>query len=284
MTVLGILHPGSMGAGVAAQARRRGTEVLWCPAGRSTASRERAQRFALTPVADLKEMTDRADVILSICPPAHAQEVAAQVAAHAFSGLYVDGNAISPATVASISATMQQGGATFVDGSVIGSPPSDSKATRLYVAGPAEGLTTMATLFADSAVRVHRLPGAIGQASALKLSYSSYQKASRVLAAVAHALASNYGVEAELLDIAEGRTSSYLAEVAYIPKVAARAWRWAPEMREAADALAAMGLPPDLAMASATIMERWSELEDIPMNVAQALTALHERAGTEEHG
>ncbi|WP_405635705.1 DUF1932 domain-containing protein [Streptomyces sp. NBC_00056] len=88
------------------------------------------------------------------------------------------------------------------------------------------------------------------------MSYSSYQKASRALAAVAYALASDHGVEAELLDIAEGRTTSYLAETAYFPKAAARAWRWGPEMKEAAHALEKAGLPSDLADAAATVMGR----------------------------
>ncbi|MEU9862016.1 phosphogluconate dehydrogenase [Streptomyces sp. NPDC047971] len=173
-------------------------------------------------------MTERADIILSICPPAHAQEVAAAVADQGFSGLYVDGNAVSPATMTSISATLSQSGATVLDGSVIGSPPSDSKDTRFFLSGPSEGLAQVAAVFADSAVRVRPLPGDVGKASVLKLSYSSYQKASRALTAVARALAADHGVEGELLDIAQGRTTSYLTETAYFPKVAARAWRWAP--------------------------------------------------------
>ncbi|MET8677329.1 NAD(P)-binding domain-containing protein, partial [Streptomyces sp. NPDC004647] len=125
MTTLGILHPGSMGAAVAAQAKRTGAEVLWCPEGRSEASKERALRYGLTAVRDLSEMSQRCDVILSLCPPANAEEVATTVAAESFSGLYVDGNAISPARIARISAIMLPTGAAVVDGSVIGSPPSE---------------------------------------------------------------------------------------------------------------------------------------------------------------
>ncbi|MFJ7948647.1 DUF1932 domain-containing protein [Streptomyces sp. NPDC096354] len=282
MTVLGILHPGSMGAAVAAQAKRSGAEVLWCPTGRSLASRERAQRYGLRPVSDLGEMAQEADIILSICPPSHAAEVAAAVAAQGFSGLYIDGNAVSPATMTSVSATLRRSGATVIDGSVIGSPPSDSKDTRLYLAGPSQGLAQVAAVFADSTVRVHPLPGDIGQASALKLSYSSYQKASRALAAVAHAFAVDHGVEGELLDIAQGRTTSYLAETAYFSKVAARAWRWAPEMREVAHALDEVGLPSDLATASAAVMERWNDLRDTTVEIEQALAALHRRADSKD--
>ncbi|QKV94034.1 NAD(P)-dependent oxidoreductase [Streptomyces sp. NA02950] len=275
MTTLGVLHPGSMGAAVAAQARRSGAEVLWCPAGRSASSRERAERYGLTPVHALSEMVERADIILSLCPPAAAKDVARNVTACSYTGIYVDGNAVSPATMADISAIVQSSGATAVDGSVIGSPPSDTKSPRLYLSGPADTVPLVVRLFDGSSVQARPLPGGIGQASALKLSYSSYQKASRVLAAVAYALASDHGVEAELLDIAQGRTTSYLTETAYFPKVAARSWRWGPEMKEAAHALEEACLPSNLAEAAAAVMERWSELKDTSPDLALALDELH---------
>ncbi len=275
MTTLGILHPGGMGAAVAAQARRSGAEVLWCPAGRSASSKERAERYGLAPVHALSEMVERADIILSLCPPAAAEDVALNVTAYSYAGIYVDGNAVSPATMANISAILQHSGATAIDGSVIGSPPSDSKSPRLYLSGPAEALRQVAKLFDGSAVQARLLSGEIGQASALKLSYSSYQKASRALAAVAYALASDHGVEAELLDIAEGRTTSYLAETAYFPKVAARSWRWGPEMKEAALALEEAGLPSELADATAAVMGRWVGLKDASPDLALVMEELH---------
>ncbi|MFD5429707.1 DUF1932 domain-containing protein [Streptomyces sp. NPDC127084] len=278
MTTLGILHPGSMGAAVAAQARLSGAEVVWCPAGRSVSSRERAERYGLTPVADLAEMVERADIILSLCPPAVAEDVARSVAAHSYTRIYVDGNAVAPATMSSISAVMCVPGATVVDGSIVGSPPSASKSTRFYLSGPSQALPLVAGLFAGSAVQTHLLPGGIGRASALKLSYSSFQKASRVLAAVSYALARAYGVEDELVDIAQGRTTSYLAEPAYFPKVAARSWRWGPEMSEVAAALEEAGLPSDLAFASASVMSRWDNLKDSALDVPQVLDLLRRSA------
>ncbi|MFI0963660.1 DUF1932 domain-containing protein [Streptomyces sp. NPDC021080] len=92
-------------------------------------------------------------------------------------------------------------------------------------------------------------------------------------AAIAHALAGDHGVEAELLDIAEGRTTSYLAETAYFPKVAARSWRWAPETKEAARALEETRLPSDLA--AAAVMRRWAGLKDTSPDLALVLEGLH---------
>jgi hypothetical protein len=45
----------------------------------------------------------------------------------------------------------------------------------------------------------------------------------------------------------------------YLPSVAARAWRWAPELREVADTLSAQHLPPDLALATANVLQRWAD-------------------------
>ncbi|MFE8948163.1 DUF1932 domain-containing protein [Streptomyces sp. NPDC007856] len=177
--------------------------------------------------------------------------------------------------MANISAILLRSGATVVDGSVIGSPPSNSKRPRFYLSGPAEALPAVLGLFDGSSVQARALSGGVGQAPALKLSYSSYQKASRALAAVAYALASDHGVEGELLDIAAGRTTSYLTETTYFPKVAARSWRWGPEMREAAHALEEAGLPSDLANAAAAVMERWSGLKDASPDLALVMEELH---------
>ena len=39
MMTIGILHPGRMGAAVAAEAVKAGARVLWCPEGRSADAR-----------------------------------------------------------------------------------------------------------------------------------------------------------------------------------------------------------------------------------------------------
>lgn len=261
-----------MGAAVAAQAKHRGAEVVWCPEGRSPATRERAAGFS--EVRDIAEMASRCDIIMALCPPADAESVAGLVGAEEFSGIYVDANAVSPATMASISAFAIRDPDRLVDGSVIGSPPSAAKTARLYLSGPDEAARAVAELFAGTAVAARPLSGGIGKASALKLSYSSYQKASRVLAAVTHALARDWGVQDELLDIAQGRSTSYLAEPEYIPKVAARAWRWGPEMREVASALGELSLPDELAEATAAVMERWAQTKDQSLEISEALDLL----------
>jgi hypothetical protein len=80
--------------------------------------------------------------------------------------------------------------------------------------------------------------------------------------ALATGLAREHGVDQELIDIASRRTASYLSEPEYIAKTAARAWRWGPELEEAADMLAAVGLPPEMLHAAATTLARWDDVKD----------------------
>ncbi len=107
------------------------------------------------------------------------------------------------------------------------------------------------------------------------MAYASYQKATRTLAAVAHALATQYGVTNHLLAEATRSTRSPLAEPDYLPSVAARAWRWRPEMREIADTLTAAGLPSELAHATASVLARWaSEKDRWDLSIDTVLAAL----------
>jgi hypothetical protein len=68
-TVIGLLHPGEMGAAVAGCLTARVHQVLWAPPGRSAATAARATAAGLSAAASVAELTARAGLILSICPP-----------------------------------------------------------------------------------------------------------------------------------------------------------------------------------------------------------------------
>ncbi|MFF2517884.1 DUF1932 domain-containing protein [Streptomyces sp. NPDC058086] len=259
---VGILHPGSMGAAVAACAAANAARVLWCTEGRSPASAARAEQFGLEPVATLPELLDQADTVISLCPPAAAEELAAEVASHGFGGWYVDANAINPERMRRIEDLLTPHAKAVIDGGVVGSPPIGSKTPTLYLSGPAAAAERVEALFTSTAVRTKTLGSEIGQASALKLAYASFQKTSRVLVALATGLAREHGVDQELITIAAQRSDSYLSETEYIAKTAARAWRWGPELEEAADSLEAAGLPPEMLRAAAATLARWDDAKD----------------------
>ncbi|MDX3587550.1 DUF1932 domain-containing protein [Streptomyces europaeiscabiei] len=270
---VGILHPGSMGAAVASCAATNAAKVLWCEAGRSTASTARAAQFGLTAVATLAELLERSDIVISLCPPAAAEDLASDVAGHRFAGVYVEANAINPTRVQRIAGLLEPD-ATVVDGGVVGSPPVGGKTPTLYLSGPADATESIEALFAGTAVRTAVLGTEIGKASALKLAYASFQKTSRVLVALAVGMAREHGVDQELIEVASRRADSYLAEPEYVAKTAARAWRWGPELEEAADALEAAGLPPEMLRAAASTLARWNDAKDSELTLTDALDHL----------
>jgi len=107
MTTIGLLNPGEMGSMVGAAVRSGGARVLWAGEGRSGATRKRASDAGLEDAGSVASVVAASDVILSVCPPYAAVDVATQVAALRFGGIFVDGNAVSPATAREIGTAEQ---------------------------------------------------------------------------------------------------------------------------------------------------------------------------------
>ncbi|MEU2774016.1 hypothetical protein ABZ646_14010 [Streptomyces sp. NPDC007162] len=127
-----------MGSAFGAQLRARGHTVLWCPDGRSDATRRRAEQAGLEAEA-LPELVCRSDLLLSLCPPAAAEEVAAQVAELGMAGagtIYVEANAVAPPRVQRIAECLAP--MPVLDASVVGSPPVGGKTPTLYLSGTGE--------------------------------------------------------------------------------------------------------------------------------------------------
>ena len=115
--------------------------------------------------------------MISVCPPAAAEELAQEVLAHGFTGLYVDANAISPQRAERIAAAVRRGGARFVDGSIIGPPAWKPGTTWLYLSGPdaEEALRSSPPAGAGHRFSARRLAGP----SALKMVYAAYTRAAQ---------------------------------------------------------------------------------------------------------
>jgi 3-hydroxyisobutyrate dehydrogenase-like beta-hydroxyacid dehydrogenase len=237
MATVGLLHPGDMGAAVGGCLVSVGHEVLWDPAGRSRATTGRALAAELTGVA-FSRLIARSSVILSICPPHAALDVAHQVAAAGYSGCYVDANAISVGTAEAVSAIVAAAGATYVDGGIIGPPPEVAGHTRLYLSGPQAN--EVRPLFSRSRLDARIAEGPLYAASSLKMAYAAWTKGSSALLLAARALARAGGVERTLIaewqlsQKALGEQSERSASAA-----ASKGWRWVAEMEEIAASMAA---------------------------------------------
>lgn len=277
---IGLLHPGAMGAAVGTQLVATGQHCVWVPDGRGHATHDRANKaglIALNTFQDLKIC----DVVLSICPPAAALDVARQVAATGFTGCYVDANAISPRHSQEIAILLTAERVTVVDGGIVGPPPRRPDSTRLYLSGPNDAVAYVHALFANTIITPIVVPGPVGAASALKLAFAAYNKVSTVLAAQAHALARRYGVDAQLRELAQAvLPATPLATPELLPSAGQRAWRWAPEMREIAETCRDTGLPAGLLDAAETFLEHWRQHKDDPnVTLEQLLDALSRSRG-----
>ena len=91
---IGILHPGAMGISVAASALQTGHQACYASKGRSEATLARAAEHNLRDLGTFAELCQTCSIIISVCPPHAAEEVAQQVIDHGFKGLYLDANAI----------------------------------------------------------------------------------------------------------------------------------------------------------------------------------------------
>ncbi|MCC3654049.1 DUF1932 domain-containing protein [Streptomyces sp. S07_1.15] len=262
MTTMTLLHPGAMGAAVGEQAVQGGARVLWLPDGRSQATRARAGKAGLEECGSLQDALAASDVVVSLCPPQAAENVARQVASLSYGGVFVDANAISPHRMERVTDLFSEHGTAVVDGAVFGPPPTGGRRASLSLSGDRRGTQALVDAFDGTALGVRVLERPIGAASALKMAFAGFQKAARTLAAVSHALAEAHGVAGELAEHARAMPADILADSDYLPSVAARAWRWAPEMHEIAETLRQAGLPDQIAEATASVMLRWEGDKD----------------------
>lgn len=255
--VIGILHPGEMGSSVGAALRPAATEVIWVSAGRSGATRRRAEQAGLVEVGDLAELCRRADVIVSVCPPGAALAVADSVARVLDDRhrqlLYVDANAVSPATTRAIAQLL--GPDRVVDGGIIGPPAWEPGRTTLWLAGA--GAPTVAALFEGSPVHARILAGDVGAASALKACFALHSKALPTIWLATAEAARAFGVVDALRDQLARVGVDLVAELDRVEaRSSAKAWRWIAEMNEAGDALAEVGVPDGFSRAAAEMYRR----------------------------
>jgi hypothetical protein len=190
------------------------------------------------------------DVIISVCPPHAAREVARSVAG--FEGAFVDANAVAPATARELSEVVASGGGEFVDGGIVGPPPRTAGATRFYLSGTASA--GVVDLFAGSAVDARVVSDEVGAASAVKMAYAAWTKGTAALLIAIRELAREEDVESILLE--EWRAS--LPELLERSERAVRSghskgWRWVGEMEEIAATFSAAGLPGGFHQAAAEV-------------------------------
>jgi putative dehydrogenase len=252
-----IVAPGNMGAGVAQRLNENGVAVLTSLAGRSAASEKRARAAGMRAVADAQ--LGEADFLLSIVPPgealALARRLAPVLAAANKKPIYVDCNAVSPASQTAIADVVAATGAPFVGAGIIGPPPKPgSTNTRIYAAGPAAG--RFATLN-DYGLTVRLLDGEITAAAALKMSYAGITKGFTALGAAMMLAATRAGAAPALkAELAESQPALIGWLARQTPNMYAKAYRWVAELDEIAAFVGADHVEHEMLSAAARLYER----------------------------
>ncbi len=228
--------------------RSRGIDVLWASEGRSADTAARAEQAGLRDVGTVAALARDSELVLSLCPPHAAREVARALAG--YDGIYVDANAVSPATARSIGASFTR----FVDGGVVGSPPV-STPTRLYLSGVEAD--RVRSLFEGTLVDARVVSQRPGDASAVKCAYAAWTKGGAALLLAIRDFARAEGVE----DVLTGEWRDSQPELPERLAAAERSaerkgWRWVGEMEEIAAAFEADGLPSGFHRAAAEIFDR----------------------------
>jgi len=233
--VVAVIAPGMMGSGVGQRLVQNGIEVRTSLAGRSEATVARAKAAGMVGASD--EQIAASDIILSILPPGEALGLAERLApvlrSAAKKPIFVDCNALDPATVVRIARVVQETGATFVDGGIIGGPPKPgSKGTKIYLSGEAAPQVAGLTKYG---LEMPIQPGPIGAASAMKMSYAGITKGFTALGSAMMLAASRAGTAEDLkAELSASQPALYAWLTRSVPNMYSKAYRWVAEMEEIA--------------------------------------------------
>jgi 3-hydroxyisobutyrate dehydrogenase-like beta-hydroxyacid dehydrogenase len=260
MHTIVLLHPGAMGASIGKALTDVGHEVRWVSEGRSLATRDRALAAGLQEMVSLPVAVEGAGVVLSVCPPAAAGDVATAIGRLRFDGIYVDANAIAPQTARRIGDNLASCGAAFVDGGIIGPPAATAGSTRLYLSG--RQAETVAGLFAGTVIETHLVDDRPGSASAVKVCFAAWTKGTTALLLSIRALAAREGVAPNLLNEWAISIPELVDRSELVARSGLKAWRFAPEMEEIAVAFDAADLPKGFHEAAADIYSRLADFKN----------------------
>jgi 3-hydroxyisobutyrate dehydrogenase-like beta-hydroxyacid dehydrogenase len=236
---IAVIGAGEMGAAVARRMRKAGARVLTTLKGRSAASARRVADAGVEVIDDDDRLVGAAEFILSIVPPGQAVQVGERYCASlqrtANKPVFVECNAVAPATVRRIAELLARTGCRFVDAGIIGGPPPAGrldKGPRFYASGPDAHLISRLRRYG---LDVATLDGPVGAASALKLSYAGLTKGITALGAAMVAAASREGLDGALrAELARSQPEILARLERGLPGMFHKAYRWVAEMEEIA--------------------------------------------------
>jgi len=234
-----VIAPGAMGAAVGRWLVKHGAKVLTSLEGRSRATVARAGNAGMIAASD--DEIAGSDFILSIVPPGEALALAERLTPALTRSnakpVYVDCNAVNPATARRVAAAIAATGCAFADAGIIGPPPPAEGGKgvaepRFYACGAAAPRFAM---LRNYGIDIRVLDGPAGAASALKMSYAGITKGTQAIGAAMILAAIRAGsADALFAELSFSQKQMLAQFVAQLPRMPAKAYRWVAEMREIA--------------------------------------------------
>lgn len=250
MTALkvGLLSPGDMGHSVGRMLVNHGVAVFTCLAERSQRTKSLAAEAGIEDLPTYRHLVEETDMILSILVPAEAENAALKVSeaiqAAGKPTLYVDCNAIAPATVVRVGEIITGTGSRFVDAGIIGTPPRRQGTTRIYASG--KDAAEFQKL-SDHGLDIRIIGSEIGQASGLKMTYAALTKGTTALATELLVAAWRAGLYDALVKEFQGSQAENYAQMERsLPGMPVKAHRWVGEMEEIAKTFDNLDLTPKI--------------------------------------
>jgi 3-hydroxyisobutyrate dehydrogenase-like beta-hydroxyacid dehydrogenase len=234
--IIVVIAAGEMGAAVGQRLRLRGATVRTSLRGRSAATKARAEAAGLIAVDDDIKLVEGADFVLSIMPPGEAKGLALRLVpalgAQRKKPVYVDCNAVAPATVRDIARVIMPAGCSFADIGILGGPPpkDGDVSPRLYVSG--DGARRCLEL-KDFGLDIRLMEGVVGEASAVKMGYACLTKGTQAIGAAMMLGAMRNNVAPAVKDALSDSLPEILNyDSRQMPRMFPKAYRWVAEMEE----------------------------------------------------
>ncbi|KAJ4470186.1 6-phosphogluconate dehydrogenase C-terminal domain-like protein [Lentinula aciculospora] len=250
---IAVIGAGAMGSQLAHRLYQSGAgPILTNLEGRSPMTCKRAVECGMKD-ASYVDIVCQADYILSVVPPKDALAIAKIVAdtvkisdtqsRKRTKTIFVDCNAINPTTARQMAKLFVETSATFIDGAIVGGPPSDVYNPGLYICADPEDdvqLNALEEVLRKYGLQPFTLKGegaGIGDASAVKMANSGIVKGaialftSMILASHASSPSTSQGL-IHSLHISQ---STFIDQmIRLVPQMTPKAYRFVGEMEEVA--------------------------------------------------
>ncbi|KAJ3801077.1 6-phosphogluconate dehydrogenase C-terminal domain-like protein [Lentinula aff. detonsa] len=301
---IAVIGAGAMGSQIAHRLFQSGAgPILTNLEGRSSATYKRAADCGMKD-SSYGEIVSQADYILSVVPPKDALAIAKTIAdtiktldvgntdcpprsqARRRKLVFVDFNAINPTTAEHMAKNFTETSVIFIDGSIVGGPPSDVYNPGLYICsdpGDASELIELEGVLKKYGLQPFALKGegaGIGDASAVKMANSGIVKGTIALftTMILASHASSPSTSQGLLHSLHISQSTFIDQmIRLVPQMTPKAYRFVGEMEEVARFTEGEGLDgiSGIYRGAAQVFQRIADVHEIKEKESKELAESH---------